>query len=50
MIFGLFDVVRKTARKAGQTLRRADVILPLMGTLTTAMLQEELWLVRSTYF
>ena len=49
MIFGMFDVVRKTARKAGQTLRRADVILPLIATLTAAMLQEELWLVRSTY-
>jgi hypothetical protein len=50
MIFGMFDLVRKTARKAGQTLRRADVILPLITTLTAAMLQEELWLVKSTYF
>ena len=50
MIFGMFDVVRKTARKAGQNLLRADVNLPLMAALTAAMPQEELWLVRSTYY
>ena len=49
-IFGMFDVVRITGRKAEQTLRGADLILPLIATLTAAMLQEELWLVRSTYF
>ena len=38
----MFDVVRITGRKAEQTLRGADLILPLIATLTAAMLQEEL--------
>jgi hypothetical protein len=50
MILGVFDVVTKSARNVGRKLRRADVILPLMATLTAAMLHEEMWLLRSTYF
>jgi len=50
MIFGMFDIIRKSASNAGRTLRRADVILPFMATLTAAMLHEEIWLVRSTFY
>jgi hypothetical protein len=50
MIFGLFAFVHKSARNAGSALRRSEIILPLMATVTAAMLQEEIWIVRSTFF
>jgi hypothetical protein len=51
MMFGLFDFVQQCSRNAGRTMRRhANVILPLMATLSAAMLHEEIWLVRSTFY
>ena len=50
MMFGLLDMLKQSAKNALRTSRRANVILPLMATLASAMLQEEIWLVRSTYF
>ena len=50
MMFGLLDMLKQSAKIAVRTSRRANVILPLMATLASAMLHEEIWLVRSTYF
>ena len=50
MMFGLFDMLKQFARNAVRTGGRASVILPLLATLAAAMLHEEIWLVRSTYF
>ena len=50
MMFGLLDMPKQSARNAVRSGGRANVILPLMATLAAAMLHEEIWLVRSTYF
>ena len=50
MMIGLLDMLKQSAKNAVRTSRRANVILPLMATLASEMLQEEIWLVRSTYF
>jgi hypothetical protein len=51
MMFGLFDFVQQNSRNAGRIMRRhANVIIPLMSTLAAAMLHEEIWLVRSTFY
>jgi hypothetical protein len=50
MIYGLIDFVSIAARYDGRTVCRSEVIFPLMATLAAFMLQEFLWIFRSTYF
>ena len=42
MMFGLLDMLKQSAKNAVRTIRRANVILSLMATLASAMLQEEI--------
>ena len=46
MMFGLLDMLNQSAKNAVRTIRRANVILPLMAIQASAMLQEEIeiWL------
>ena len=49
MLFGLLDMLKQSAKNAVRTVRKANVILPLMATLASAMLQEEIEIWSSFY-
>ena len=52
MMFGMLEFFQRTTRNDGRTRRlpSGHVIIPIMATLAAAMLHEEIWLCRTTFY
>jgi len=50
MMYGILDFLKKSVKNGRKTLRRAEIINSLIATVAAALLHEEIWLAKSTYF